>query len=52
MVGDLRNSMILKEEILSDNKYLKFDLIALDKVKKVVYPFSKSESDYYAIELS
>ena len=52
VVGDLRNSMILKEEILSNNKYLKFDLIALDKVKKVVYPFSKSESDYYSIELS
>ncbi len=51
VVGDLRNSMLLKEEILSDNKYLKFDLIALDKVKKVVYPFSKSESDYFAIEL-
>ena len=52
MIGDLRNSMLLKEEILSDNRYLKFDLIALDKVKKVVYPFSKSESDYYSIELS
>ena len=52
VLGDLRNSMLLKEEILSDNKYLKFDLIALDKVKKVVYPFSKSESDYYSIELT
>ncbi len=51
VVGDLRNSMLLKEEILSDDKYLKFDLIALDKVKKIIYPFSKSESDYYAIEL-
>ena len=51
MIGDLRNSMLLEEEILSDKKYLKFDLIALDKVKKVIYPFSKSESDYYAIEL-
>ena len=51
VVGDLRNSVLLKEEILSDNKYLKFDLIALDKVKKIIYPFSKSESDYYAIEL-
>ena len=52
VLGDLRNSMLLKEEILSNNKYLKFDLIALDKVKKVVYPFSKSESDYYSIELT
>tara|TARA_B100001057_G_scaffold132368_1_gene131665 strand:- start:59 stop:1522 length:1464 start_codon:yes stop_codon:yes gene_type:complete len=52
MLGDLRNSIFLKEEVLSDNKYLKFDLIALDKVKKVIYPFSKSESDYYAIELN
>lgn len=51
VVGDLRNSMLLKEEILSDDKYLKFDLIALDKVKKIIYPFSKSQSDYYAIEL-
>ena len=51
VVGELRNSMLLKEEILSDNKYLKFDLIALDKVKKIIYPFSKSQSDYYAIEL-
>ena len=51
VVSDLQNSMLLKKEILSDNKYLKFDLIALDKVKKVVYPFSKSESDYYSIEL-
>jgi len=52
MIGDLRNSMLTKEEILSDNKYLKFDLIALNKVKKVIYPFSKSESDYYTVELS
>jgi len=52
MIGGLRNSILHKEEILSDNKYLKFDLIALNKVKKVVYPFSKSESDYYTIELS
>ena len=52
VVGDLRNSMLLEEEILSENKYLKFDLIALNKVKKVVYPFSRSESDYYTIELS
>jgi len=52
VVGDLRNSMLLKEEILSDNKYLKFDLITLNKVKKIIYPFSKSEKDYYAIELN
>ena len=39
MIGDLQ-ILSIKEEILSDNKYLKFDLIALDKVKKVVYPFS------------
>tara|TARA_B100000989_G_scaffold265455_1_gene218351 strand:+ start:5295 stop:6758 length:1464 start_codon:yes stop_codon:yes gene_type:complete len=52
VVGDLRNSMLLKEEILSDNKYLKFDLITLNKVKKIIYPFSKSERDYYAIELN
>jgi len=52
VVGDLRNSVLLKEEILSDNKYLKFDLITLDKVKKIIYPFSKSEEDYYAIELN
>ena len=52
IMGDLRNSILLKEEILSDNKFLKFDLIALNKVKKVIYPFSKSESDYYTIELS
>ena len=52
VVGDLRNSVLLKEEILSDNKYLKFDLITLNKVKKIIYPFSKSERDYYAIELN
>ncbi|MAR44163.1 MAG: hypothetical protein CMC48_08845 [Flavobacteriaceae bacterium] len=52
VIGDLQNSMSIKEEILSDNKYLKFDLISLDKVKKVIYPFSKSESDFYAIELN
>ena len=52
VVGDLRNSMLLKEEILSDNKYLKFDLITLNKVKKIIYPFSKSERDYYTIELN
>ena len=50
MIGDLQISD--EEEILSENKYLKFDLIALNKVKKVVYPFSRSESDYYTIELS
>ena len=52
MIGDLQTSISFEEEILSENKYLKFDLIALNKVKKVVYPFSKSESDYYTIELS
>ena len=52
MIGDLRDSISFEEEILSENKYLKFDLIALNKVKKVVYPFSRSESDYYTIELS
>ena len=51
IIGDLQNPMSIKEEILSDNKYLNFDFIALDKVKKVIYPFSKSESDYYEIEL-
>ena len=51
MIGDLQTSISFEEEILSDNKYLKFDLIALNKVKKVVYPFSRSESDYYTIEL-
>lgn len=52
MIGDLQTSISFEEEILSENKYLKFDLIALNKVKKVVYPFSRSESDYYTIELS
>ena len=49
MIGDLQTSISFEEEILSENKYLKFDLIALNKVKKVVYPFSRSESDYYTI---
>ena len=52
MIGDLQTSISFEKEILSENKYLKFDLIALNKVKKVVYPFSRSESDYYTIELS
>ena len=38
MIGDLQNSISL-EEILSENKYLKFDWLRLI-VKKVVYPFS------------
>ena len=52
IVGDLRNSISIKEEVLSKKEYLKFDLITLNKVKKVIYPFSKSERDYYAIELN
>ena len=51
MIGDLQTSISFEEEILSENKYLKFDLIALNKVKSI-YPFSRSESDYYTIELS
>lgn len=52
ILGDLRNSISVKEEILSEKKYLEFDLITLDKVKKVTYPFSKSEVEFYAIELN
>ena len=52
MLGDLRNSISVKGEILSEKKYLEFDLITLDKVKKVTYPFSKSEIEFYAIELN
>ena len=52
IVGDLRNSISIKEEVLSKKEYLKFDLITLNKVKKIIYPFSKSERDYYTIELN
>ena len=51
IVGDLRNSISIKEEVLSNKEYLKFDLITLNKVKKIIYPFSKSERDYFTIEL-
>ena len=52
ILGDLRNSISVKGEILSEKRYLEFDLITLDKVKKVTYPFSKSEIEFYAIELN
>ena len=52
IIGDLRNSISVKGEVLSEKKYLEFGLITLDKVKKVTYPFSKSEIEFYAIELN
>tara|TARA_Y100000768_G_scaffold42489_1_gene27820 strand:- start:468 stop:1931 length:1464 start_codon:yes stop_codon:yes gene_type:complete len=52
IVGDVRNSISIKEDVLSKKEDLKFDLITLNKVKKIIYPFSKSERDYYAIELN